>query len=212
MLKQLMYIKRILTLRPKRYRNLLRTVYEGRCRRILEVGTYDGKHATQMIETANIFFPRQEIEYYGFDLFDALTDDELIKEASKMPPAYEVVKQKLEKSGAKIRLYMGYSHDTLPGFIKENRQIDLIFIDGGHSIETISSDWNNVKKIMRKNTIVIFDDYYNNQELEVKGIGCQTIIEDLDRNTYQVEMLKPQDCFEKEWGTLRVNMVKVRLK
>ena len=212
MLNRLLYLKRILTLRPKRYRNLLRAVYEGRCQRILEIGTYDGRHAAQMIETANIFYPRHEIEYYGFDLFDALTEEELVKEASKKPPTYEVVKQKLEKIGAKIRLHLGYSHDTLPSFVAENQPIDLIFIDGGHSIQTISSDWENVKKIMRKNTVVIFDDYYSNQEPEVKGIGCQTIIDALDRNAYQVEMLKPQDCFEKAWGTLRVNMVKVRLK
>jgi hypothetical protein len=201
-------------MRHRRYRNLLKTIYKYRCQSILEIGTYDGVHACQMIETAGIFHPVNRIKYYGFDLFDALTDEDLQKEASKRPPSLNEVKQKIQNTGADISLYPGYSKDTLPGFLEENRdtRIDFIFIDGGHSIETISNDWNHVKKLMHSQTIVIFDDYYNNLESEVKGVGCQSIINGLDRNIYAVEMLKPQDCFKKKWGTLKVNMVKVRLK
>lgn len=215
MLKRLLYMKRILTMRPKRYRNLLKTIYEERCRRIIEIGTYNGVHACQMIETANIFYPVNQIEYYGFDLFEGLTREDFQKEFSKQPPKYSEIKQRLEKTGAVIRLYVRYSSDTLPNFLEEKedgKQIDFVFIDGGHSIGTITSDWNYVKKIMNYKTVVIFDDYYNNKEPEVSGVGCQSLITGLDRNVYDIEILEPEDHFEKEWGTLRVSMVKVRLK
>ncbi len=201
-------------MRPKRYQNLLKTIYRHRCRSILEIGTYNGAHACQMIEIASIFHPVNKIKYYGFDLFDALTEEDLQKEASKRPPSLNEVKQRIQRTGASISLYQGYSKDTLPRFLEENRenQIDFVFIDGGHSIETIINDWDQVKKIMNAKTIVIFDDYYNNSETEVKGVGCQSIIDNLNKTVYKVKMLKPQDCFKKKWGTLRVNMVEVRLK
>ena len=202
-------------MKPQRYRNLLKTIYEERCRRIMEIGTYNGIHACQMIETANIFYPVNKIEYYGFDLFETLTNEDLQKEFSKKPPTYDTVQQRLEKTGAIIHLYMGYSKDTLPNFLEENKgrkQIDFVFIDGGHSIETITSDWNYVSRIMNYRTIVIFDDYYRNKDPEVKGLGCQSLIDGLDRNLYDIEILEPEDHFERDWGTLRVNMVKVRLK
>ena len=214
MFKRLLYMVRTFTMRSERYRNLLKTIYEERCRTIMEIGTYDGVHARQMIETANIFYPMNRIEYYGFDLFDALTNEDLLKEFSKKPPTYDEVKQKLEKTGAVINLYMGYSKDTLPSFLEENKdgkQIDFVFIDGGHSIKTIISDWNYVKRIMNDKTVVIFDDYYNNKESEASKSGCQSLINDLDKNIYDIEMLQPEDHFKKEWGTLRVNMVKVKL-
>ena len=110
---------------------------------------------------------------------------------------------------------MGDYKDTLSKFIEESKggnQIDLVFIDGGHSIETITSDWNCVKRIMNYKTVVIFDDYYNNTEPELEGLGCQSIIKNLDENVYDIEILEPEDNFEKQWGTLRVNLVKVRLK
>ena len=210
-----LYSERIVMVRPKRYRNLLETVYVERFRRIMEIGTYDGIHACQMIQTAHLFYPIKKIQYYGFDLFDALTNEDLQKEFSKKPPTYNVVRQRLEKTGATINLYMGYTKDTLPNFLEKDKgkkRIDFVLIDGGHSIETITSDWNYVKKIMSEKTIVIFDDYYNNKEPEVSRLGCQSLISDLDTNVYDIEMLEPEDHFEQKWGTLRVNMVKVRLK
>ena len=104
LLKRLLYLKRILTMGLSRYQYLLKTIYEERCRSIMEIGTYKGLHASQMIETANIFHPMDRIEYYGFDLFEDLSDEDFQKEFAKRPPAYNEVKQRLEKTGAKIHL------------------------------------------------------------------------------------------------------------
>ena len=181
----------------------------------MEIGTYNGVHACQMIETANIFHPMNRIEYFGFDLFEALTNQDIQKEFTKIPPTYDEVSRKLQETGAIVHLYMGYTKDTLPKFLEENqgdKQIDLVFIDGGHSFETIAYDWNYAKRVMNHKTVVIFDDYYNNEEPEVTGIGCQSLIRHLDTNLYDIQMQEPEDHFKIEWGILRVNMVKVRLK
>ncbi len=46
-------------------------------------------------------------------------------------------------------------------------------------------------------TIVIFDDYYTNTETEVEGVGCQTLIDHLNADNYEVQILEPMDTFTK---------------
>jgi hypothetical protein len=53
--------------------------------RIMEIGTYDGEHAKQTIETAKKLFPANEVEYYGFDLFELFDEHKLKEELSKKP-------------------------------------------------------------------------------------------------------------------------------
>jgi hypothetical protein len=85
--------------------------------------------------------------------------------------------------------------------------MDLIFIDGGHSIETISNDWTYARKLMHDHTLVIFDDYWNRDDA-----GAKPIIERIDVTKYDVQVLPIQDRFKKEWGTLIINFVSVRKK
>jgi len=211
-LERLEYFYRLVRMRPRRYRHLLRAVYGTRAGTIVEIGVFDGKHARQMIETAAIFRPRQEIEYFGFDLFELLSETELVKEHSKRPPPCEVVRSGLVSTGARIKLYMGYTRDTLPEFVAKigrSKRIDFVFIDGGHAVDTIRFDWGCVLEVMSDTTVVIFDDYYENSELQVEGIGCRSIVDGLDRDEFDVEMLSPRDSFPKEWGTQHTRMVLV---
>ncbi len=199
-----------------RYRHVLETVYRHRCRTLLEIGVYNGVHARQMIETAGIFHPMHRIEYFGFDLFERLTSDDLDREFSKKPPAAADVARRLEETGAQVRLFVGYTSETLPTFVQEARRagttIDFAFIDGGHSVETIATDWGHVRELMTANTVVLFDDYYTNTEPDVAGLGCQHLVDGLDRQRYEVEVLAPEDRFEKAWGTLKVRMARVTLR
>ena len=200
---------------PTRYKNLLNAVYQTRAQTILEIGTFSGKHACKMIETACLFHDVGDVTYYGFDLFEHLSDELLKAELSKKPPSKEIVQATLERAGASINLYQGYTHDTLPKFVQTHDpsdRIDFIYIDGGHSIETIESDWKYVQELMSPNTLVIFDDYYRNEEPEMDGFGCQSIIDALDPEVFETHVLKPENCFKKDWGTLNVSMASVRLK
>jgi hypothetical protein len=198
--------------RPRRYVNLFRTIHERRCRRIVEIGTWNGVHAEQMIRTAAARHRIETIGYCGFDLFEDLTEEQLRTEFSKRPPAYEDVLHRLEATGAAIRLIRGNTRETLPRSADVLRAADLVFIDGGHSIDTINADWAAVRDAMSPGTTVIFDDYYPEAGPDLDGLGCQSVIDALDRRVYTVEVLEPTDAFEKPWGILRVRMARVGLR
>jgi hypothetical protein len=209
---KLQYRRLLRTTQPRRYVNLFRTIYEDRCRSIVEIGTWNGVHAEQMIMVAAAHGPVGSIRYVGFDLFEGLTEEQLRLEYSKRPPTYEEVLRRLTSTGAEVMLYPGNTRETLPKAADELRRADLVFIDGGHSIETISADWDAVRKSMAPRTTVLFDDYYPERLPELQGLGCQTIIDALDPAQYSVEVLEPTDAFEQPWGMLRVKMAKVRLR
>lgn len=199
-------------IRPRRYRNLFRVIHERRCRCIVEVGTWNGVHAKQMIQTAAIHHPIETVKYLGFDLFEGLTDELLQKELSKRPPGFDEVQRLLAGTGAQIHLFRGNTRMTLPAAVEALREGDLFFIDGGHSIETIRSDWTAISRALRPGATVIFDDYYMNDPSEVPGLGCQTIVDALDRSKYEVRLLEPVDPAPKSWGVLKVRFAQVRLR
>jgi phosphatidylinositol alpha-1,6-mannosyltransferase len=189
---------------PQRYKYLFRIIENNRCKRIMEIGTWNGTHALQMIESAKKNFPANEIEYYGFDLFESLDDKMLLEEFSKLPPPFETVRDKLERTNARVHLYKGNTKEVLPRVINELTEMDFVFIDGGHSIETIENDWKYVQKVMGEKTIVIFDDYWNRNDA-----GCKKVIESIDKTKFDVKILPIQDRFRQEWGMLKINFVKV---
>lgn len=212
LVNELHYRRLLLTTRPRRYVNLFRTIYRRRCRNLVEIGTWNGVHAEQMIRVAAVRSGVHAVRYTGFDLFEELTEEQFHQEFSKRPPSFEEVLRRLERTGAGVSLYRGSTRETLPRATPELERADLVFIDGGHSIETISGDWDAVRRAMGPRTTVLFDDYYPDRLRELEGLGCQSIIDALDRGRYDVEVLEPTDAFEKPWGTLRVRMARVHLK
>ena len=178
----------------------------------MEIGTFDGRHAAEFIEAAKLYYSPKDIYYYGFDLFELLDDEKLKSEASKRPSTMDAVRKRLSKTGAQIQLYQGDTKETLPRIKNDLGKLDFIFLDGGHSYETIISDWNIVKTLMDKKTTVIFDDFYSNYEPEISGLGCQDLIRNLDTNTYDIQILDPMNRYVKEWGILKINLVKVTKK
>lgn len=210
LIASLRYRYLLATTRPRRYANLFRTIHDRRCRSIVEVGTWNGVHAEQMIRTAAVHAPIGNVRYRGFDLFEDLSEEQLARELSKRPPRYEDVLARLQRTGADVRLFRGNTRVTLPQATDELRRADFVFIDGGHSIETVTSDWNAVRAAMPPDATVVFDDYYVDPGPELTGLGCQSIIAGLDRGTYTVELLEPSDVFTKPWGLLQVRMVRVR--
>jgi predicted O-methyltransferase YrrM len=189
---------------PRRYKYLVKTVRENKARKIMEIGTWTGIHALEMIEEAKKNYSPEEIEYYGFDLFELLDKNTSLKEFSIPPPSLKEIKEKLEKTGVKINLYQGYTQNTLPALVGKLPKMDFIYIDGGHSLETIKNDWTYAQEFMGQNTVVIFDDYWNRDDA-----GCKKIIESIDKNKFEVEILPIQDKFKRDWGTLKINFAKV---
>lgn len=196
--------------RPRRYRVLFEMIYQHRYHRLVEIGVLHGVHARQMIQTATLHHSPNAIHYFGFDLFEDLSEALLQSELSKKASPYTRVQQRLEKTGAHIQLFKGNTKETLPQALPIIGQADFVFIDGGHSLDTIQSDWSYVKELMNSQTHVIFDDYYVDTTPALEGLGCQTLIDQLDRQQYEVHVFDQTDVFRKEWGVLKIKMAVVK--
>lgn len=191
----------------KRYSNLLKIILETKSRTILEIGVYKGLRSLEMIKAAKSF--NNEVVFYGFDMFEMFFEKKKIlqTELSKKPKSLIVIKNLLKKH-ADVKLIKGNTLDTLPKFSKK-KKFDFIFIDGGHSIKTIENDWSQTKKLMHKNTTVIFDDYYVGDVKLVKKFGCNKIVKNLKKD-YLIELLEPKDYIPHL--KVHVQLVRVNLK
>lgn len=191
---------------PSRYKNLYSTIKKIKPKSIVEVGTWNGKRAVKMIECAQKY---NDVTYYGFDLFEDLTQDKYIEELSKKPPTMDEVLELLNATGAVIKLYKGDTIETLKTASDQLINVDFVYIDGGHSVETIQNDWNSVEKLMHNETMVIFDDYWRNR---TDG-GCKTVVDAIDKKKYKVEILPEINVFDnKDFGRLDISYARVELQ
>lgn len=165
-----------------RYRHLLNKVAELKPRRILEVGTWNGERAKNFLTLS------PGAKYFGFDLFEDATADtdrrELnvkkhhsLKSVQKLLAAYDV------------ELFKGDTRKTLAEF---NETVDFVWLDGGHSVETIRSDWENVKRCLEPGATVFFDDYYSGG-IDTSKYGCNEVVKGL-----QHEVLPEKDIVRPE--------------
>ena len=163
----------------RRYSNILSIILYYKPKSIAEIGVYRGVRSREMIQAAKIF--NKNIEYFGFDLFEMINKKIQKKELSKIPYTKKDVQNKLSKH-AKVKLFKGYTKKTLDKL--KNKKVDLIFIDGGHRLSTIQNDWIKSKKFQKKNTIIIFDDYYLNNKKIIKNYGCNQVVNKISDKNY----------------------------
>lgn len=151
-----------------RYIQLLDFVRDLEPKAILEIGTWNGVRAQQMLNLA------PNATYYGFDLFEDATRETDVSEMN-IKPHYRMEEVENRLTGYKVFLYKGNTRETLAKF---NEPVDFVWIDGGHSVETIKSDWENVKRVIVPGASVFFDDYYTGP-IDTTKFGCNTIVADL---------------------------------
>ena len=185
-----------------RYAQILDVIDEYKPVNIVEIGTWKGDRAIQMIQQAAKYHRIQEINYHGFDLFEMQTGEQFRRELSKWGWPVKVVRKRIEATGANVELVQGDTNHT----INRMKSADLYFIDGGHSEATIRNDWEAVKGVMHSDSVVIFDDYYYRGGV---GVGCKNIIDGLDANIWKVEHL-PQKTLTDDGR--QIGMVKVTRK
>lgn len=151
-----------------RYEQLLKAVREKQPRAILEVGTWNGERARQMLNLC------PTAKYYGFDLFEEANVETDRAEMNVKAHYYlETVQERLE--GWAAQLYKGNTRETLANFAEP---VDFVWLDGGHSVETIRSDWENIKRCLTPDAWVFFDDFYTGA-IDTKRFGCNEIVKDL---------------------------------
>lgn len=178
---------------------------------ILEIGVWRGENALNMIGAAST--GSAHVEYVGVDLFEDLASQtNLEREASLWPESKENVFKKLSNSypAAHIELIPGYSKDTLPTLI--GRKFQLIFIDGGHSYETVLNDWINALKLISNDGFIFFDDYTNIDATILDNFGVRKLVDSLDAEKFNVQILEPEDVYQKSWGVLKTRMVRIEAR
>lgn len=152
-----------------RYSQLLAAVREKQPRAILEVGTWNGEQAYRMLNLC------PTAKYYGFDLFEEATP-QTDREEMNVKAHHYLERVAMRLDGWDVQLIRGNTRETLKHF---NEPVDFVWLDGGHSVETILSDWENVKRVITPDAWVFFDDYYCGPQIDTSKFGCNEIVKDL---------------------------------
>jgi predicted O-methyltransferase YrrM len=123
---------------------------------IVEIGSFEGRGS---IVLHDYLCQHKESQLYCIDPFD----NEYVKGNEKMAFWDSACNGQLERfrkntSGySKIIEWKGTSDDKIP--FLENNSVDFVYIDGDHSPEQVYLDAVNMFPKMKKNGIILFDDY-----------------------------------------------------
>lgn len=139
----------------QRYAQIIEIIDQVKPRTIIEIGVWNGKRACWMAEAA--LRHNAAVHYDGFDLFELATDETNRAELNaKRPNSLAHVTARLEDfkgshPGFTFALHRGNTREILTP-----RTADFVYIDGGHSVETIRHDY----AMTEASPVVLFDDYY----------------------------------------------------
>lgn len=169
-----------------RYKQLLQLIDVFQPKSIVETGVWNGQNAIRMINQASKF---GDVSYTGYDLFEDGTPELDAKEFNvkhhnnktavlatilhNIPPQHSV------------HLIKGDTNETLI----DGLHSDFAFIDGGHSIETIRSDYHKLSAC----SVIVLDDFYTPDEHgncpDISLYGCNSLV----RNLSHVQLLPIKD-------------------
>ena len=175
----------------------LQEILKKKPKNFLEIGVFHGVTARNVCELLN-FVHKGEFNYIGIDLFDEKKDNEIIPNINftnpfkkiyfkyilrENPYTKESVENLLAKFKSKIKLIKGDTNEVLGTIDLKN--IDYVFLDGGHDYETVKNDINFCKKILNNNGTVLCDDYNLSYAPGVK----KAVDEFVNHNNYSCELL-----------------------
>ena len=169
---------------------LLKEIENHKPKNFLEVGVFQGVTSRNVCEKLYELH-KNDFRYYGVDIFEDSTEKFDLKEStvkhSKISNPFkhflfniilkqnlnsmESVNKLLKKFKNNTQLIKGLSHDALK---KINiSEIDFIFLDGGHAYETVREDLEIILKDIKKNMVIICDDY------DQEGYGVKKAVDEL---------------------------------
>ncbi len=172
---------------------LLKLIHEFRPKNFLEIGVLEGVTSRNVCEQLNQI-NNGNFNYFGIDLFgDDLTQNNrkeftpisykinnplkwiYFKIILRMDPnSKECVKYLLKKFKNNVKILQGYSKNILSKM--DLRIIDFVFLDGGHSYETVKNDLDLLTANLKKNSIIICDDY------NINHYGVKKAVDEIKNN------------------------------
>lgn len=164
---------------------------DAKCSFIGEIGTHHGGTAYQLV---SYFATRVDhVTYHGYDVFDAVKGDRAfaVKERNgKGAGNLERAKQQFRKAQKRFgnvsyNLFEGFTTDTLV----EPVVFDFVYIDGGHSYDTVKHDYSMVKD----SKLIVFDD--------VKIPGVNKFVGELKESGIDVELVSTPS--KHTWAVVR---------
>jgi len=155
---------------------LMKLISEAKPNNFLEIGVLEGVTSRNICELLNKIHDGN-FNFTGIDLFgedENLNNQKEYTPISKKisnplkwiyfnlilrmtPNSKECVEHLLKKFKKSINLYRGYSKNVLAQIDLKN--IDFVFLDGGHSYQTVREDLKILTSNLKKNSIIICDDY-----------------------------------------------------
>lgn len=170
-----------------RYETLLHIIHVFQPKTIVEVGTWSGHNAIRMLKQVQSYSAYSR--YCGFDLFEDATAETDALEKNVKPHNLEAhVRNYIKQHVAgEVTLIKGNTRETLRA---QKCDADFAFIDGGHSVETIESDYEALKHV----PVIVLDDYYTGAEIDVSKYGCNQLVGRLRSEGKSVTILPHKDA------------------
>ena len=174
-------------------------VKERKPQNFLEIGVFTGVTARNICELLSLI-NNGKFYYLGIDLFEDFEDavsTEVVPEfltnkqnfsnplkslfynflLREKLNSLESVSKFLKKFGKNVELKKGNSLDILKKI--DLKIFDMIFVDGGHSYETVKFELNIILKNVNDNCLVICDDYIHAEAIGVKKAIDESVREEL---------------------------------
>lgn len=155
-----------------RYSQLIDIVKANKPKVVVEIGSWDGGRAIEMAKV------NPDMHYVGFDLFERASEYSDLKEKN-VKPHYSArqVMDRLDDFGLKATIVCGDTNETFSSWADANPEsVDMVYIDGGHSVDTITNDYKNALKAIKKGGIIVFDDYYEDMP-NIDRFGANRVLE-----------------------------------
>ena len=179
---------------------LLEQIEKYKPKNFLEVGVFQGVTSRNICEKLNLI-NNGNFLFYGIDIFEdtnnSIDNKEMTIKHNKLSNplkhlifniilkkdlfSIESVYEFLNKFKDNIHLYKGFSDTQLPKV--DLSKIDMIFLDGGHSYETVSSDLSLILKEIKKGKIIICDDY------DQTSYGVKKAVDELQNRVSEIQEL-----------------------
>ena len=166
----------------------------------IEVGVFQGvtsKNVCEKLYEIN----KDDFTFHGIDIFedsnDKIDNQEMTTKHNKISNPFKhlifnIIQKKnlfslksiysfLKKFEKNVRLYKGFSDTELLKINMSN--IDMVFLDGGHSYETVKNDISIILNGIKKNKIIICDDY------DQKNYGVKKAVDEFKNHVTEIKEL-----------------------